>query len=198
MKGKYYLEDKFLLQIEQLGTLWKTSSNNPKVPDLLISKWDDLIEKWANDSSLPLVVRKSGKNRGKIINHKSKRKIIMTDNSFSHWIYYQLLENNKVPSIKDIRKMLKEDTIPFVYIIPSKEKNKYDKKTQLGKYSLNKKDFKLCHKTAVGMHNKQEISKINIDELKTHFLNLAKPSNMFVIPSCIGGLGEIREFINQQ
>ena len=39
---------------------------------------------------------------------------------------------------------------------------------------------------------------MEIEIIEEHFMKLANPRNMFLVPLEIGGLGEIQEFINEQ
>lgn len=193
------LDKDFIKQIKILGRKWKKSPKNICINKEQIKKWDELIEEWSEDESVPLVIRKSGNNRGKEIKHKKTgRTIIMTDNSFSHWIFYQVRNEKICPKLINIKNLLYKDEIPFVFIIPKKDKNKYDRKTPLGKYAISREGFKLCHIEPVGIQKRENVKEMNIDILKEHFKKLAKPSNMFVVPSVLGGLGEIKEFIEEQ
>jgi hypothetical protein len=93
--------------------------------------------------------------------------------------------------------LLNEGKIPMSYAIKAVEKDKIKHKQILGKYSLNKLGWKLCHFEAVGLGKRTPANEIDIKELESHFLKLANPRNMFLLPLQIGDLGEIQEFIDE-
>lgn len=184
-------------KIEELGKLWHNSLSNPKARPDILDKWEKVIIKWRNDDSLPLVIRKSGGLRGSEITHRTGRKIIISDNSFPQWVYFHVLQE-KVFSIHEIEEKLFQDEIPFCFAVSFLDKAKLKYRFTLGKYSLNKKGWKLCHIVPVGLGNNKNIADQDISILKEKFFALSNPKNMFLIPKEIGGLGEIREFMEQQ
>jgi hypothetical protein len=183
--------------ISEIGKKWHNSLNNPKVSNDLLYYWEDLISEWKNADDLPLVVRKQTAIRGSEVTHKSDKKIIITDNSFSQWIYYNIL-NHKKYTLSEIEELLEKDEIPFSYAIKKIDKERVKYKKCIGNYSVNKQGWKLCHINQVGIKSSEPIENMEIEELKKHFTKLANPKNMFLIPLEIGGIGEISEFISQQ
>jgi hypothetical protein len=190
------LPDNISLIIRELGKEWNSAIINPKINQEVISKWDKLIDEWYNAVDIPIIVRKSGGLRGSEIEHKTGRKIIISDNSPAQWVCYQALLGN-VPKLDDIRDFLKKDKLPISFAVKKAEKNLIKYKCTLGKYSINKSGWKLCHKKSVGLNTSNEISQIDILNLKLMFLNLLKPSNFFLLPKVWGGLGESKEFIEE-
>ena len=184
-------------KIQELGKFWKKSESNPKISEKVLSKWERLINDWINDETLPIIVRKQTSIRGSEIKHESGRKIVTTDNSFSQWIYSNVLDG-KTYSIEEIKNLLKNDEIPMSFAIKASEKKKIKYKKTIGSYSINNRGWKLCHIDPVGLKTKLPIEKIDIQELKKHFKKLANPRNMFLLPLQIGSLGEIQEFIDEQ
>lgn len=184
-------------KIRELGKLWKMSDSNPRINADVLFKWEKLIHDWKNDKSLPLIIRKQNGIRGSEISHRSKRKIVIADNSFPQWVYYNILNGNTY-SIKEIKDLLRKDEIPMSFAIKKIEKEKIKYKRTVGNYCINKKGWKLCHIEPVGLKTKIAIEEIDIHELENHFIKLANPRNMFLLPLEIGALGEIPEFINEQ
>lgn len=184
-------------KIRELGKIWKMSNSNPKINEDVLSTWKKLIHDWKDEHSLPLIIRKQTGIRGSEITHSSGRIIVTTDNSFSQWIYYNVLRGNTF-SINDIKILLQKDEIPMSFAIKTSEKEKIKYKKIIGKYSINEQGWKLCHIDSVGLKTKLPIEEINIHELEDHFIKLANPRNMFLLPLEIGSLGEIQEFIDEQ
>lgn len=184
-------------KIQELGKFWKKSETNPKISEKVLSKWERLIDDWINDETLPIIIRKQTSIRGSETTHDSGRKIVTTDNSFSQWIYCNVLNGNTY-SIEEIKDLLKKDNIPMSFAIKASEKEKIKYKKTLGNYSINKRGWKLCHIDPVGLKTKQSLEKIDIQDLENHFKKLANPRNMFLLPLQIGSLGEIQEFIDEQ
>jgi len=195
--------------IAEAGRVWKNSPNNPSVNEDLVNKWEKLIHEWKEDKDMPLVIRKAKEGRGHVIRHKdTDRPLIISDNSFAHWVYYNILndkeidDKDKINDLDDIKKLLdmkKNCPIPFSMILSGSEKDKADYQQTLGKYSVNKLGWKLCHIDEIGLNTKTSVKDIDdIEILKEHFLKFANPKNMFLVPLEIGGIGEVNEFIDAQ
>lgn len=45
-------------KIKELGQLWKSSENHTKISIDVLNSWDTLISEWAEDESMPLIIRK--------------------------------------------------------------------------------------------------------------------------------------------
>ena len=184
-------------KIRELGKLWKNSDSNPLIDNDIKNKWEQLIYEWKDNKEMPLIVRKQSAIRGSEIIHSTGRKIIITDNSFSQWIYSNVMDN-KTYSLDEIKTMLFKDEIPMCFAIKKEDVNKVKYRKTLGQYSVNRRGWKLCHIDGVGLNSKMKIAEIEIAELENHFIKLANPKNMFLLPLEIGSLGEIQEFINEQ
>lgn len=191
------IDEEIKEKIKELGRIWKNSSSKPQIDEDIVSKWEKVINDWVKDKSLPLIIRKGFGPRGSEHLHDTGRVIIPADNSFSHWVYYNVL-NGIVFSLDKIRTLLNEGKIPMSFAIKAAEKDKIKHKQILGKYSLNELGWKLCHFETVGLGKRTPANKIDIKELESHFLKLANPRNMFLLPLQIGDLGEIQEFIDEQ
>jgi hypothetical protein len=184
-------------KISELGKLWLNSEKNPKTANDLIDHWEGIVIQWKNDHTLPLIVRKQSDIRGSESIHRTGRKIIITDNSFSQWIYFNILKRNKI-NYNDIKTLLVTDQIPFSFAIKREEKEKVKYKKCLGSNSINKLGWKLCHIDSVGLNSSGKIIDMEIGTIEAHFMKLANPRNMFLVPLEIGELGEIQEFIDEQ
>ena len=183
--------------ISDIGKLWKKSKNNPQVSKDILDKWTCMIKEWIRDSGLPLVVRKQTGTRGSEIKHNSGRRLIITDNSFAQWVYFNVL-NGISYNINDIKKLLMNDEIPFSFAIKNVEKGNVKYKKCIGRYSINKLGWKLCHIEPIGFNSKIKLEELDIQRLEDHFFKMANPKNMFLLPLEIGAIGEIKEFIDEQ
>ncbi|MBO4319150.1 MAG: hypothetical protein J5857_01620 [Treponema sp.] len=187
--------DEIREKIREIGKLWYNSPHKLILSEDACNYWAKLINEWSNDESLPLVVRKETKRRGESINHPSGREIIFSDNSFATWIICNVIENVKF-TLKEIKKLLENDEIPFMYIATKELKEKAKYKKQLGDNETI--GWRLCHKEAIGFYTKEKIESMDIDAIKQHFLKYANPKNIFLLPIEIGFLGELKEFIEEQ
>ena len=178
-------------KIREIGKLWNQSANKRILPKASCDHWCELIEFWRDCPDLPLVVRKNAKQKGEFVYHPSGREIIFADNSFATWVLCNVLEN-KTPDIAAIKKLLDNDEIPFMMV--ANKQAKY-KKT-LGANATD--GWKLCHKEPVGFNSKKAIADFDIEYIKQRFFVYANPKNMFLLPKDIGGIGEIKEFIEEQ
>lgn len=179
----------------QLGKLWAESDACPHIKKETKTAWDDLLHAWADDSSLPLFVRKGSLVRGSEIIHSSGRAIIPTDNSPAQWACH-LAFRNVVPTLQQIRDNFHEDSIPVAFAHKREEykQRKYNK--TLGSYSINRFGWQLCHFNDVGLNSRTPLERLSIDDLKKAFTYLLSPSNFFVVPKVWGGMGDTDEFID--
>ena len=184
-------------KIREIGRLWRQSRKNPAISNTVTEKWDRLVEEWKDDRDMPLVVRKSTGIRGGEIRHNTGRLVIISDNSFPQWVYYHVMFG-KIYTKDEMKAFLRQDEIPFSFATKKTEMDKVVHKKTLGKFSLNKEGWKLCHIEPIGLNDKTPVEEIDIKRLEEHFIKLASPGNMFVVPLEIGGIGEIQEFISEQ
>lgn len=181
-------------KIKELGREWNKSRPNfdPKIE----RDWDEVIDKWATESDMPLIIRKSSGARGSEVVHSSGRRIIISDNSPAQWVCYLAL-NGEVKSVSEIKQALLDDKVPISFAIKKEDKSKIIYRQTLSEYSINKLGWKLCHKDRVGIGNNEDPKTMNIDTVIDRFKKLMKPSNFFIIPKKLGGLGELDEFIKE-
>lgn len=88
---KIPIDEEIKEKINDLGRIWKIASTNPKIKKSIVSKWERIINDWIEGKTLPLIVRKDFGPRGSEFFHDTGRVIIPVDNSFSQWIYYNVL-----------------------------------------------------------------------------------------------------------
>lgn len=181
--------------LHDLGGMWHASDVRPKIESTVAAQWDQLLQEWANDRQLPLLVRKNALVRGSEINHVTGRKIVPCDNTPAQWACGLALRGH-VPSIPEIRKQLSEDSLPVSFAHKKAEKEMRRYHCTLGKHTINKNGWKLCHIASVGLNTRQSLEDIDLAVLKEKFVSLLSPSNYFLLPMAWGGLGEAKEFIN--
>lgn len=189
-----FVSPNIFLTISELGKIW--NKKRPRIEPNIERAWDTLIDIWAESSDLPLILRKSSGIRGKEYQHSSGRSIVVSDNSPAQWVCYRALKGD-VPTTDNIREYLADDKIPMSYAIKKSDKVHVDYKRTLGEFSLNKLGWKLCHISPVGIKSRKKIDELNINEVVSKFKNLLKPSNFFLVPKLLGGLGEVEEFVRE-
>lgn len=185
-------------KIKEIGRLWKSSENRLNISIDILNSWDSLISEWAEDESMPLIIRK-GSIRGQEFTHPSGRKVIISDNTFALWVYRNILDG-KTYSLLELKSKLNNNEIPMVYALTKEDKKNAKYTKALGKDALSNDDakWKLCHIEPVGMNSRKNIADLDINEIIKYFKRYANPMNMFILPKEIGGLGEIKEFIEEQ
>ncbi len=183
-------------KIKEIGILWRNSENNPPIKESILQSWNQVIEEWIADQSMPLIVRKETEKRGQSLIHPSGRKIIISDNTFAIWVFRQVL-NNKVFTLSHIKEMLEQNKIPMVYMSTPAIREKATYSKPLGKEDAIQ-GWKVCHIESVGFNTNKTIEQLDINTLHGHFRKYANPNNMFILPKEIGDLGEINVFVNQQ
>lgn len=177
-----------------LGRAWAESPSRPRIEKIVLDGWDALVEAWSS-SDLPLVIRKGGDVRGGEIRHDTGRRIVLADNSPAQWAFSRAFAGDLF-TVSDIRRLLEQDRIPFAYAIKASDRAKMRYSCTLSAAdNVNKRGWKLGHIEDVGLGTRQPISKVPIEELKRHFRNLIRPSNMFLVPLEWAGFGELSEVV---
>lgn len=182
-------------KIKEAGLLWHNSPNNPLVDGEVLKKWDNLIEEWIGDKTLPLIIRKETSKRGQAFTHPCGREIIVSDNTVAIWVFSNVLKG-KIFTLHEIKELLRRNELPMVFMATKDIKTKAKYTKPLGYNPL--ANWKLCHIRPVGFNTGKCIGDLDISEIEEHFRKYANPNNMFVLPKEIGGLGEIDIFIDEQ
>ena len=147
-----------------------------------VEHWDALIRAWADDSTLPLYIRKSEARAGRgsvVIHGESKREIIITDNGPAHFTLSMALNNNLI-SLAQIRTLIESDAIPVAFALSGEEK---DSKYRFSRHEVdqpNKKGWKVAHIDEIGLKTRKSVSQIPLEVLKAHFIKFLSPANMFL------------------
>lgn len=168
----------------ELGQLWAASTARPRIDPDIIAHWNELINDWANDGELPLLIRKQGNGRGERRVLQNGREVIQTDNSPAQWAFCCAKAGN-TPSIDDIKQMMKESRIPVSFV-----------KLQSCGITLNPEGWKLCHIRRVGLGVRKPIEELPIEQLTERFCWLMNPKNHFLVPKIWSGMGELQEVID--
>ena len=189
-----FVGDEIRTKIHEIGKLWKNSEHNKKIAENVCNSWQNLIDEWVLDETIPLFVRKETSKKGQSIKHPSGREIIFADNSVAVWAFYNALQN-KTYTVSDIKKLIHDDEIPVMFIATKELKENAKYKKALGSIF---EGWKLCHIESVGFNSNKKITDLSMDEIKSHFKKYVNPNNMFALPKEIGDLGELKDFIEEQ
>ena len=158
-----YVGDEIRNKIREIGKIWYNSPTKIKLSENSINHWYNIVNEWTNDETLPLIVRKETKRRGEAIIHPCGREIVFSDNTFATWVICNVI-TNKLYSLEEIKNMLLNDEIPFMFISTKSLKEKAKYKKALGDNETI--GWTLCHKEAIGFNNKDKIEEINIETIK--------------------------------
>jgi hypothetical protein len=181
--------------LEKVAKKWYYCKIRPRIKETLLKHWDELIYEWIKDKNVPIFVRKF-KERSQRIQHNQGRTIILTDNTPAIWSFSQACQGYK-PDFNKIKDLIKNREIPIVFAISAKDKGNVVKTEYLEKKDdLNKKGWKVCHIDEVGLNTQKNINDIPLDSLEERFKRLISPSNMFLVPKTLSGLGELPQVIN--
>jgi hypothetical protein len=179
-------------RIQDIANFWKNSPSCPKIKREVEKHWDNLLNEWIADKSLPLYIRKKQSEEilfGQPIKHISGRIIVLTDNYPALWSYISAFEGEK-PSIKDIKQKIKDDQIPIAMGI-----KKRDPRVKFKCTMKRDPNWRYCHIEELGTKKRGHVSEITIEKIEKHFKLFLAPSNMFVLPKAWGDLGECDTFI---
>jgi hypothetical protein len=180
--------------VARLAQAWVEYPERPQPHPGVLSVWDELVENWAEDTSLPLFIRKHKDNRGSLIVHPSGRILVPVDNSPAQWAFgFAML--GRVPTLSDVRDLLTADAIPVAMMLKTVEKPlAHYKCTLRGVVTPNLLGWKVAHVQEVGLSTKEPLTAIHEVRLQQHFRWLVNPRNMFVVPKKYAALGELPEF----
>jgi hypothetical protein len=184
-------------ELERLGCLWANHSERPRLDAVVARYWDDLIRAWSVDPSLPLLIRKKEKDiaRGEIVIHESGRKLVLTDNSPASWSYMLAFASEK-PRLEDIQSYLDRDEIPVAMVVDGEMVARSRYKCRRVKVpNPNVLCWKVCHRRRVALSGRGTVIHREITCLQSHFRDFLAPSNMFLVPLKLAGLGELPHFI---
>ena len=183
--------------LTKAGKLWAISAKRPRIAPEVADHWDHLIDEWAEDPGMPLVIRRSGPARGTVSNHiESGREIVWADNSPAQWAFDCALKGMK-PTLENLRSQLDHHQIPFVFAA-SREKlarMKYQGVLAACGGGTARIGWKLCHVNDVSTGTRVSPEAESFDRLCEHFKRLMKPSNHFLVPKRWWGFGEIPEVV---
>ena len=182
--------------LNALATFWAESPQRPRIDRLVLKYWDELVDSWIDDVSLPLYVRKSGKgsSRGSIVHHASQRVLIPTDNSPAHWSFMSAF-GGRQPTLAQVRAEIDADRIPVAMALSRVEMSSVKFECCRGDIgNPNDYGWKLCHIRPVALRARGPLSDVPIEAMHRHFRDFMSPSNMFLIPKSISGLGELEHF----
>lgn len=182
-------------KIKEIGILWRNSPHNPLIDSEVVKKWENLIEEWVADETMPLIIRKETSKRGQAFSHPCGREIIVSDNTVAIWVFSNVLKG-KVFTLSDIKELLQNNELPMVFMATKEIKAKAKYTKPLGSYALS--NWKVCHIKPVGFNTNASIEDLEISDIEDRFRKYVNPNNMFLLPKEIGYLGEIDVFIKEQ
>ena len=151
-------------KIKEIGILWRNSPHNPLIDSEVVKKWENLIEEWVADETMPLIIRKETSKRGQAFNHPCGREIIVSDNTVAIWVLSNVLKG-KVFTLSDIKELLQDNELPMVFMATKEIKAKAKYTKSLGSYALS--NWKVCHIQPVGFNARISIESYRLD--RTHF-----------------------------
>ncbi len=183
-------------RLREAGTLWAQSEFRPRVNEDVKRQWDGLVQAWS-ESDLPLAIRKGGGVRGRVVLHRTGRKLVICDNSPAQWAFNRAFCGLKY-GLDDIAELIRRDEIPFAYATKTSEKEMMTLKCTLRQGdNINKCGWKLCHIADVGLSTRTALEKLPLETLIRHFQLVISPSNHFVVPLQWAGFGELPEVIDE-
>ena len=179
-------------KIRDIAIFWKNDLTAPIIKLEVAQYWDNLLDEWIADKSLPLYIRKKQSEAisyGEINKHTSGRDIVLTDNYPALWSFVSAYRGER-PSIADIKRKIHDDRIPIAMGI-----KKSNPKVKFKCTMKRDPNWRYCHIDTLRLGERGAISEISIERIEKHFKLFLSPSNMFVLPKAWGTLGEVDVFI---
>lgn len=179
--------------LSRLAEAWASSNIRPRVPADVSAHWDTLIEEWLACHDLPLFVRRWGRTeaRGQIIMHRSGRQLVPSDNTPANWIFVQAYAGVR-PTLAEIKALVERREMPVALALKAHERPLAQFRAVRGGFeNPNELGWRVCHKHPVGIRQRGALADLPIGEIEQHFRHFLSPSNLFLVPKAIGGLGEL-------
>lgn len=181
--------------IYQISETWVNSPERPRLNRKVVLEWDEVISSWIEDKTLPLFVRNIRAGRGRRIEHASGRILVPADNTPAHWSFMTAFSGH-CPTIQDVHRLVDSDSIPIAMIFNKAERERADFKGERASIkNPNKMGWKVCHIEPVRMKARGTLEDRGINVLEEHFKYFLSPSNMFLVPKALAGIGEFESLI---
>ena len=180
-------------RISALADAWFNSTDRPRISSTTSARWDQLLQDWLADRSLAILIRKHNRNRGVMLASASSRLVVPTDNSPAQWVF-TLAHEDQCPTKLELADLLSTDKVPVAMAMSKEEKASAARRCSLGKYSVNRKGWKLAHARDIGLNSSRSLGETSDEDLHRHFVAFLSPKNLFVVPSAWAGLAEVESF----
>jgi hypothetical protein len=184
-------------ELARLASLWAKHPARPRLDATVARHWDELVMLWSNEPTLPLLIRKyeRGIARGEVTRHASGRELVRTDNSPASWSYMLAFAEAR-PTLDDIKGYFSRDEIPVAMVMDREMLARSRYKRSLGtEANANTRGWKVCHRRRVRLQGGGTVEHRDITDLQSHFRAFLTPSNMFLVPLVLAGLGELPHLI---
>ena len=175
--------DELAEPLSRLGCRWAESPNRPRPERAVLRLWDEMLDEWIANPSLPLVMRNS-RRRGCRAVSLDGREVVFSDNSPANWSFGLALAG-QTPDIRAWNGGNIQDNVPLTFV----------SKGHAGKRDLNKVGWKICHIVPVSDRKRIDVEESPVDRLEGAFRRLLSPRNMFLVPKSISGAGELPQVI---
>ena len=191
--------------IRHLALQWRDSPERPRVDSNVLVYWEALVNNLAENSQMPLLVRKGGRDvknnvvsRGRLYMHSlSGRPLVHVDNSPANWCLSAAFQGES-PTVDQIISGLEIGSFPIAMMLKADERQsatyRGTLKTKMNPPNLNTTGWKVCHIESIGLKDKKPATELPLELLKAHMKLLLNPRNMFVVPKDLG-LGENPDYI---
>jgi hypothetical protein len=178
--------------ITELARSWKADPARPTVAAEIETQYEELVEDWVDDSSVPLLIRKQKKNKGHILKHKTGRLLVPVDNAPANWFLSSALKGKHI-SLSNILPWLESGQLPVAMIPDKGAIYRGKQKINMDPPNLNTEGWTIRHTAGLEL-GQREITKMDLPDLQDHMRKFLSPRNMFLIPKEYGGLAECEAF----
>jgi hypothetical protein len=128
------------------------------------------------------------------VHHVSERVLIPTDNSPAHWSFMSAF-GGRQPTLAQVKAEIDADRVPVAMALSRVEMSSAKFRRCRGDIgNPNDYGWKLCHVRPVALRARGPLSHVPVETIYRHFRDFISPSNMFLIPKSISGLGELPHF----
>lgn len=180
--------------MHELAVTWFSHPARPRLDRESADLWTQLVDWWIVESEHPLPIRSRSTGRRGSVSNLAGRRVVFVDNSPAQWIFARAVVDSWRPTREELDTALSERQMPVAQILRQVERALAEWTTTLATApSTGTLGWRLHHIDPVATG--RPIERWSVDDVTDHARRFLNPSNMFVLPAELKGLGEVPAFI---
>lgn len=182
--------------VRNLAQGWLDDPARPRLTHESAAVWRGLVDEWVTGRlDLPLPIRGGATGRRGSLKTLRGLEVVFVDNSPAQWIFARSADEGWTPSTDELAAAVRSE-MPVAFTLTKNELKGARFTVPLSRVaSTMSLGFSLHHIEPVSVKRTRP-EKLMAKELRESARRLLDPTNMFVLPKSLAGLGELPAFIN--